>query len=79
MNWNDPEQRLALIERVGSDEYSRLHREEMQRQTIRTVNGYPLRYVSTRFGRLVAVDGTGRAFRKLDEAVAFAEKEEPRQ
>jgi len=41
--------------------------------TIATVNGYRLRYVQdSRFGRLVAVDGTNKAFATIDDAVAFA-------
>ena len=41
--------------------------------TIATVNGYRLRYVQdSRFGRLVVVDGTNKAFATIDDAVAFA-------
>jgi hypothetical protein len=41
--------------------------------TIATVNGYRLCYVQdSRFGRLVAVDGTNKAFATIDDAVAFA-------
>jgi hypothetical protein len=41
--------------------------------TIATVNGYRLRYVQdSRFGRLVGVDGTNKAFATIDDAIAFA-------
>jgi len=45
--------------------------------TIATVNGYRLRYVQdSRFGRLVSVDGTSKAFATIDDAIAFAKAQE---
>jgi len=75
INWDDPEERLALIERVGPEEYNRLYREQMERETVATINGFPIRHINTRFGRLFSVDGTGKAFATLGEANAFAEQQ----
>ena len=72
INWNDPESRLRLIERVGSEEYNRLHAEHLARETVTTVNGHPIRKVQTAYGQLFAVDGTATPFRTLDKAKAFA-------
>jgi hypothetical protein len=40
MNWDDPAERLALIERVGADEYNRLFKEHRRSSVVATVNGY---------------------------------------
>ena len=51
----------------------------LQVDTVATVNGYQLRYVQdSRFGRLVAVDGTNKAFATIDDAVAFAKSQRTR-
>ena len=48
----------------------------LQVDTVATVNGYQLRYVQdSRFGRLVAVYGTNKAFATIDDAVAFAKSQ----
>jgi hypothetical protein len=80
INWDDPAARLELIERVGADEYNRLHAEHMKRQTVATVNGYGIRKVNTPYGQLFAVDGTTTtmAFRTLDEAEAYARECQPK-
>jgi hypothetical protein len=74
MNWNDPEQRLALIERVGAQEYTRLMWKHHDEITLATINGHRIRPVGSRFGRLFLVEGTDKAFRTLDEAKDFAAK-----
>jgi hypothetical protein len=77
MNWDDPAERAALIERVGIDEYNRLHAEHIAQSVVSTVNGYPIRPVSARgVGRLFAVGGTESAFMTLAQAEAFA-REQP--
>lgn len=68
MNWNDPAQRLALIEAVGPEEYNRRHQAHLDRSTIETVNGYPLRSVDTTWGTLYLVEGTRMAFETLRQA-----------
>jgi hypothetical protein len=72
MNWDDPTERLALIERVGVSEYNRLLREYIAASTCCTVNGHDIRPVFCRFGRLFLVGDTGKAFATLDEARKFA-------
>ena len=73
MNWDDPAERLRLIERVGAEEYNRRFREQRQRSIVATVNGHDIWPVNCRFGRLFHVGGTNTAFATLKEAKAFAE------
>jgi hypothetical protein len=61
MDWDDPAARAALIDRVGPDEYHRQQREWWDRSTVETVNGYPIRTVGSRFGRLFAIVENGVA------------------
>jgi hypothetical protein len=75
VNWNDPAARAALIERVGPDEYNRLHGEHWKSSAVAVVNGRPIRRVGSRFGPLYAVEGTGRAFKTLELASDFAMEE----
>jgi hypothetical protein len=75
MDWNDPEERAALIERVGPQRYNALQARELNAATIVRVNGFAIREVGSQFGRLFAVDGTNSAFKTLAEAKAFAEKQ----
>ena len=37
MNWRDPAERFALIQRVGVTEYKRLHAEHMAKSVVETV------------------------------------------
>lgn len=76
IDWNDPAARSRLIDRVGIAEYNRLHADQMARDAVVTVNGHRIRKVGSRFGTLFAVDGTGKAFRTIEEATAFASKGE---
>ena len=52
---SDPAARSRPIERVGPDEYNRLHVEQMAPSTVATVNGHAIRKVQSRFG--IAVSG----------------------
>ena len=45
---------------------------------VATVNGYGIRPVGSRFGRLFIVEGTKHAFRSQAEAEAFAKTQPPR-
>lgn len=72
MNWDDPRDRGALIERVGVEEYNRLHAEHMQATTVSVVAGRAIRTVATRFGTLYAVGGTDKAFAELEQAQQHA-------
>jgi hypothetical protein len=78
MNWDDPAERAALIERIGVDAYNRQHAEHMKSQVRETVNGYDIAAVNTRFGRLFAVRGTDAAFSTLTDAQNHARKLPPR-
>lgn len=71
-DFDTPEGRAALIERVGPEEYNRLHAQHRARSTLDTVNGHAIRRVGSQFGPLYAVGGTGHAFRTMDEARDFA-------
>jgi hypothetical protein len=72
MNWDDPTERFALIERVGHEEYNRLFAEHQKASVIATVAGHAIRPVGSRFGRLFAVGGTDRAFATQREAEQYA-------
>lgn len=73
MNWDDPSERFALIERVGPEEYNRLFAAYQKESIVETVNGYPIRpVVSARWGQLWAVGG-GTAYSTLDAARTAAQ------
>ena len=64
MNWDSPEERFALIERVGIEEYNR--------QITAHLNALPSIYpVQSRFGTLWAVKGTTSAFSTREAAEQF--------
>jgi hypothetical protein len=72
-DWDDPASRARLIESVGAEEYNRLFAEHRRKSVVATVNGYDIRPVLTRLGRLFAVDGTRQAYTTLKQAKAYAE------
>lgn len=72
MDWDDPAERSALIERVGPQEYNRQFAEHRKSSVISTVAGHEIRPVGSRFGRLFAVGGTDRAFATQKEAEQYA-------
>jgi hypothetical protein len=74
IDWSDPAARNRLIERVGPDEYDRLHAEQMARNTVAIVNGHAIRKVQSRFGKLYQVGTTGTAFSAFEAAKTFASK-----
>jgi hypothetical protein len=74
MNWDDPVERLALVERVGTDEYNRQMQEYQKTQIVEVTNGYAIRAVNGgRWGRLYQVDGPNVAFGTVLEARSHAE------
>ena len=73
MNWDNPEERLALAERVGTEEYNRRLLEHLDSLIVATVKGRAIRPVNSPFGRLFAVGGTKHAFSTVEEAVRYAE------
>jgi predicted helicase len=68
MDWDNPEARAELVERVGLQEYNRLFENHREASIVSVVNGYAIRPVMTRFGQLFLVDGAGQAFFTLKEA-----------
>lgn len=69
MNWQNPEERARLLERVGPTVYRRLQVIAWNTANLEQVNGYQLRQI----GGLVAVVGTRRAYRTAQEARRFAD------
>lgn len=72
IDWNDPEERLKLLESVGGPEYHRLMNEHREKTIIEVVNGYNLRWEQSRFGLLCGVEGTYKAFRTIELAREYA-------
>jgi hypothetical protein len=72
IDWDNPEARLAMLEDVGAQEYTRRFLEHRLRSVVAVINGYPIWPVKTRYGRLFAVGGTTRAFTTLAQAKAWA-------
>lgn len=72
MNWNDPAERLALIERIGAEAYNEEFEEHMRQTTLVTICGHAIREVGSRFGRLFQVGSTGRAFKTILQAETYA-------
>jgi hypothetical protein len=71
-DFDNAQDRAALIERVGVDEYKRLFQAHLRASVVKTVNGYDIRPVQTMFGRLYAVQGTKQAFSTMEKAEQFA-------
>ena len=67
MNWDDPTERAALIERVGPMEYNRLHAQHQDASVVEIVAGWRIRRVGSQFGTLFAV-GPSWAFSTIDQA-----------
>lgn len=75
MNWDDPIERRKLLEAIGVEQYNARIREHHKASVISTVNGYNIRPVNTRYGKLFAVENTNSAFATLAEAENFARNE----
>jgi hypothetical protein len=72
MDWDSPEQRYALINRVGINEYNRLILRHFEDSRVATVNGYGIRPVGSRFGRIFMVEGTNKGYSTLEAAKEYA-------
>ena len=68
MNWDDPVARYNHIESVGIDQYNRDIKQHFIDSTIEIVNGYRIRPVGSRFGRLFFVHGSNSGFLKIEQA-----------
>jgi hypothetical protein len=78
MNWDDPEARAALIERVGAKAYNQMFEDYVKATTLEVVNGYGIRPVhSQRWGRIYMIEGTGTGFRTWAEARNHANTLQP--
>ncbi len=77
MNWDDPAARAKLIDLVGISEYNARHAVHRATQVVATVNGYEIRTVSTSFGVLFSIDGTGKAFGNQPDAEDYARRLDP--
>jgi acyl dehydratase len=73
IDWDDPEARARLIERIGGEAYNRAFEEHLRASVVEIAGGHGLRWVGSRFGRLVLIGDTGRAFATLAEARSWAE------
>lgn len=77
MDWNDPAARARLIDRVGPDRYEQMQEEHFAASSTGMVNGYRIRPVQSRFGRLFSIDGTTFAYSTQAQAEAEAAKLPP--
>lgn len=71
-NFDTPEGRLAAAESLGPDGYNAAMKAHHKASEIATVNGYGIRSVASRFGRLFMVVGTDAAFSTIEAATAHA-------
>jgi hypothetical protein len=75
MNWDDPQERFQLIERVGPYRYNELRAAHMRSASVAEAGGHAIRItMSERFGRLFLVGETGRAFAHQAQAEQWARK-----
>jgi len=74
IDWGNPSERAALIERIGLDAYNKAFKEHQKNTTVKTVGGHAIQTVKTQFGKLYAVGGTNMAFKTLKEAEEYASK-----
>ena len=72
INWDDPEERAKLIERIGLKAYNEAFTKHIEQTTVAIVAGHSIRSVKTRFGKLWQVGNTGRAFSTREQAETYA-------
>lgn len=72
INWDDPEARAGLLQRIGPKAFNEAHEANRKASVIEVCAGHDLRPVSTSFGRLIAVGSTLMAFATLEQARAYA-------
>ena len=71
MSFDTPEGRYAATQSLGVAEYNRQYAAHVRSSFLAIVNGYGLRPLNTRFGRLIQVYGEGsdgKAFATLEQA-----------
>lgn len=77
IDWSDPLARLRLLEAIGPAAYNAAIERHFDEETVEVANGYRLRRVASRFGTLISVDGTGKAYRDIDAARKIAQSLQP--
>ena len=77
VDWNDPSSRAEHVAAVGIERYNADHEAHIEASIVAVENGYGIRPVQTRFGRLMQVMDTDEAFRSLAQAKAHARKLPP--
>lgn len=75
MDWNSPIEREQLLARVGLVEYNRMYYDHTHSHIlVTTVNGYQIRPVETRFGKVYVIGNTGAGYAHLQDAIGAALK-----
>lgn len=77
INWADPLARLRLLDSIGPAAYNAAIERHFVEETVEICNGYRLRRVASRFGALISIDGTGKAYRDVGAAREVARGLEP--
>ena len=72
INWDDPEERARLVERIGVKAYNEALNKHIKESTVAIVAGHSIRPVGSRFGKLWQVGNTGRAFSTREQAETYA-------
>lgn len=72
INWDDPEARAELLQRIGPKAFNEAHEANRKASVIEVCNGHELRPVATSFGRLISVGKTLKAFSTIEAARDFA-------
>ena len=72
INWDDPEQRARLAERIGLKAYNEAFAKHIEESTVAIIAGNSIRPVTTCFGKVWLVGNTGHALCTLEEAVTYA-------
>lgn len=74
MDWDNPEERFALVERIGVQAYNKAFEEYVKESTVATVNGHAIRPVNTYYGQLWVCGTTDKAFSTIEGAKDYAAK-----
>lgn len=72
MNWDNPNERAELVERLGVKAYNQAFEEHINKITVAVIGGHKIYPVNTRFGKLFNVGNTGKAFQELSVAESYA-------
>ena len=73
INWDDPEERARLIERIGVKAYNEALTKHIEQSTASVVAGHSIRSVRTHFGKVWLVGNTGHGFSTREKAEFYAQ------